>query len=67
VVFDKLNLNGDGISIYNLVAKVASRPDKKVMDCLVVSKDWKEHDATYVIDSYNVHDELGWTSKINLD
>ena len=59
--------DGDGVSIYNLVAKVAARLDKKAEDCIEVVEDRKGQDAAYVIDSSRIRNELGWTSKINLD
>ena len=59
--------DGDGISIYNLVAKVANRLDKKSEDCIEVVEDRKGQDAAYIIDSSRIRNELGWTSKINLD
>ena len=59
--------DGDGITIYNLVAKVAARLDKKGEDCIEVVEDRQGQDAAYVIDSSKIRNELGWASKINLD
>ena len=59
--------DGDGITIYNLVSKVAARLGKKVEDCIEVVEDRKGQDAAYVIDSSKIRNELGWASKINLD
>lgn len=59
--------DGDGITIYNLVSKVAARLGKKVEDCIEVVEDRKGQDAAYVIDSSKIRNELGWASKISLD
>ena len=58
---------GDGISIYNLVASIAAKLGKKADDCIDVVEDRKGQDAAYVIDSSKVRNELGWVTRIDLD
>jgi dTDP-glucose 4,6-dehydratase len=58
---------GDGISIYALVAKIASMLGKKAEKYIEIVEDRKGQDATYVIDSSKIRSELGWTTKIDLD
>ena len=58
---------GEGISIYNLVASIAAKLGKKAEDCIEVVADRKGQDAAYVIDSSKVRGELGWTAQIGLD
>jgi len=59
--------DGNGISIYNLVEKIAARLDKKIEDYIEIVEDRKGQDAAYIIDSFKIRNELGWESKINLE
>jgi len=58
---------GEGISIYDLVAKIVTRLGKKADDCIEIVEDRKGQDAAYVIDSSKVRSELEWTEQISLD
>ena len=58
---------GDGISIYDLVARIAAKLGKEVGDWVELVEDRKGQDAAYVIDSSKVRGELKWTAQIDLD
>ena len=58
---------GDGISIYSLVASIAAKIGKKAEDCIEEVDDRRGQDAAYIIDSSKVRNELGWTTQIDLD
>jgi dTDP-glucose 4,6-dehydratase len=58
---------GDGISIYGLIERIAVKLGKQAGDCIEVVEDRKGQDTAYVIDSSKIRSELDWTTLINLD
>ncbi|NBW52027.1 MAG: dTDP-glucose 4,6-dehydratase, partial [Betaproteobacteria bacterium] len=55
------------VSIRELVEKVAAMTGVPFSDLVTVSEDRLGKDQAYLLDSKKIRDELGWSSKVDLD